>query len=162
MEKKRVKKFIYEGLGFPVALMDMILIKKRGIWTPALDYNKFQKATLLALSHKPYALTGNEVHFVRAYFEMTLENFAKQFGVSHPAVLNWEKKQNKSAKINPTTELCIRLMILEKLKINNQIFRTTFREFNIQSIAKEQKISVPKISRPLVLSKLDVLKRARV
>jgi len=148
MEKKKVKKFVYEGLGFPLVLIDITLVKKRDIWTPAIDYNKLQKEVLLALSHKPLSLTGNEVHFIRGFFEMTLEKFGSQFGVTHAAVLNWEKMGNTSAKINATTELCIRLFVLEKLKINNQIFRDTFREFNMQGIAKETK---GKVTKPLVL-----------
>ncbi|HSX11508.1 MAG TPA: hypothetical protein VLF94_07340 [Chlamydiales bacterium] len=148
MEKKKVKKFIYEGLGFPIVLVDVTLVKKRDIWTPAIDYNKLQKEVLMILSHKPFSITGNEVHFIRAYFEMTLESFGKQFGVTHPVVLNWEKTRNKSAKINPATELCIRLFILEKLKISNQIFRETFREFNMQEIAAERKETERK---PLIL-----------
>ena len=150
MEKKKIKKFIYEGLGFPVVLMNVTLVKKREVWTPAIDYNKLQKEVLLALSHKPISLTGNEIHFIRAYFAMTLENFGQEFGVTHAAVLNWEKTRNKSAKINPTTELYIRLFILDKLNINNQAFRDMFREFDIQSIAKEQKNPKP-TEKPLIL-----------
>jgi hypothetical protein len=150
MEKKQAKKFIYIGLGFPIRLVDVPLVKARGIWTPAIDYNKLQKMVLLALSHKPFPLTGNEVHFIRTYFDMTLESFGKQFGITHAGVLTWEKAKNKLAKISPTTELCIRLFILEKLEINNQIFRNTFREFNIQKIAKEQKSTVKEF-KPLFL-----------
>ncbi len=162
METKKAKKFIYEGLGFPIVLVNVPLVKKRGIWTPAIDYNKLQKQVLLALSHKPVSLTGNEVHFIRAYFEMTLENFGKQFGITHAAVLNWEKARNKAAKINPTTELCIRLLILEKLKISNQIFRDAFREFDMQGIAKEHKTVSLKTMRPLALSGLHIAKRPSV
>jgi transcriptional regulator with XRE-family HTH domain len=104
--------------------------KIRGAWTPLIDYNKLQKEVLLILSHRPLPLTGNEVHFIRTYFEWSLENFGKQFGISDAMVLNWEKTKNRPAKISPTTELYIRLFILEKLGINNQIFRDTFREFN--------------------------------
>lgn len=159
METKKVKKFIYEGLGFPISLINVTLVKKRGIWTPAIDYNKLQKTVLLTLSHKPSALTGNEVHFIRTYFEMTCESFGKQFGVTHAAVLNWEKNRNKPAKINPTTELCVRLHILEKLKINNQIFRNTFREFDIQAIAGNRKASSAKEMGPLVLPGSNIGKR---
>lgn len=147
METKKVKKFTYEGLGFPVILLNARLVKVRDIWTPALDYNKLQREVLFALCHKPTALTGNEIHFIRTYFEMTLENFGKHFGVSHVAILKWEKTKNKSAKISPTTELCIRLFILEKLDTNNQIFRNTFREFNLQKITKKQSV----LPRPLHL-----------
>lgn len=159
MEIKRVEKFIYEGLGFPVVLVNVALVKKRGVWTPAIDYNKLQKLVLLALCHKPFALTGNEMHFIRTYFEMTLEKFGKQLGVTHVAVLNWEKMGDKPAKINPTTELCIRLLIVEKLDMNNQIFREAFREFDIQGIAKEFKTPSIKARRPVTLPGADVSKR---
>lgn len=160
MESKKVKRFIYEGLGFPVILLNLVLVKKRGVWTPSIDYNKFQKQVLLALSHKPAALTGNEVHFIRTYFEMTLDNFGKAFGVTHAGVLNWEKMGDKSAKISPTTEWCMRLLILEKLNMNNQIFRDTFREFNIEGIVKEQKAASPKTPRPVTLPAGSIQRRA--
>ncbi|HSX03639.1 MAG TPA: hypothetical protein VLG76_02815 [Rhabdochlamydiaceae bacterium] len=96
MRKKYAKKFVYEGLGFPVVLTNVRLVEKRGVCTPEIDYNKFQKHVLLALSLKTSPLTGNEIHFIRTYFEMTLENFGKQFGVTHVAVLNWEKTVNKN------------------------------------------------------------------
>lgn len=157
MERKKIKRFIYQGLGFPIALIDVFLVKKRGIWTPAIDYNKLQKEVLLALSHKPFALTGNEVHFIRTYFEMTLDHFGKQFGVSHVAVLNWEKRGDKPAKINPTTELYIRLLIVEKLNMNNQVFRNTFREFDVAEIANTSPL---KVGQPVKLPGVQVTKRS--
>ncbi|HEY5234680.1 MAG TPA: hypothetical protein VIJ14_00765 [Rhabdochlamydiaceae bacterium] len=157
METKKVKRFVYEGLGFPVALVNVSLVKKRGVWTPAIDYNKLQKEVLLALVHKTVALTGDEIHFIRVYFEMTLESFGKNFGVTHVAVLNWEKMNNKPAKINPTTELCIRLLILEKLNTSNQIFRETFREFDFAGIAKTSSLRTTK---PVTLAAIDVSKRS--
>lgn len=158
MEKKKTKRFVYEGLGFPVVLLNVSLVKKRGIWTPAIDYNKLQKEALLALAHKPVALTGDEIHFIRTYFEMTLEKFGKQFGLTHVAVLTWEKLGGKPAKINLTTELCIRLMIIEKLKLNNQVFRETFREFDVEGIAKT---SVLKSRKPVILPGAPIVKQRR-
>ncbi len=111
MKTKKAKRFIYEGLGFPMVLLNVSLVKKRDVWTPAIDYNKLQKRVLFALAQKHSAMTGNEIHFVRAYFEMTLENFGKHFGVTHVAVLTWDKMGDKQARINPTTELYIRLFI---------------------------------------------------
>ncbi len=156
METKKVKRFVYEGLGFPIALVNVSLVKKRGVWTPAINYGKLQKEVLLALVHKAIAITGNEIHFIRTYFEMTLENFGKNFGVTHVAVLIWEKMKNKPAKINPTTELCIRLFILEKLNTNNQIFREAFREFDFAGIAKTSSL---RSAKPVILSAVDVSKR---
>lgn len=160
METKKAKRFLYEGLGFPIVLVNVSLVKKRGVWTPAIDYNKLQKEALLALTHKPIALTGSEVHFIRTYFEMTLESFGKQFGVTHVAVLTWEKTNNKPAKINPTTELCIRLSILEKLDMNNQVFREAFREFDIAGIAKTYKTPSLRASKPVTLPATHMAKRS--
>ncbi len=160
IKTKKAKRFVYEGLGFPIVLVNVSLVQKRGVWTPAINYNKLQKEVLLALAHKPVALTGNEVHFIRAYFEMTLENFGRHFGVTHVAVLTWEKMGDKPGKINPTTELCIRLFILEKLKMSNQVFREAFREFDIEGIVKANKSPSTKTSRPLVLTGAHVPRRA--
>jgi len=154
MEKKRVKKFRYEGLGFPIVLFNVPMVKIRDIWTPAINYSKLQKAVLLELCDMSSPLSGNQVHFIRAYFEMTLDAFGKHFGVTHVAVLNWEKTKNKAAKINPSLELLIRLFILEKLKINNQIFRDIFREFDIQHIMKARKMSYE--HKPLKLHNLHL------
>ncbi len=151
-----MKRFIYAGLGFPIALVNVSLVKKRGVWTPAVNYNKLQKEVLLALTHKAVALTGNEIHFIRTYFEMTLENFGKNFGVTHVAVLTWEKMGDKPAKINPTTELCMRLFVLEKLNTNNQIFREAFREFDFAGIAKTSSLRSTKL---VTLSAAHVAKR---
>ena len=160
MEIKKAKRFIYEGLGFPIVLVNVTLVKKRDVWTPAINYNKLQKEALLALVHKPIALTGNEIHFIRAYFKMTLENFGKHFGVTHAAVLTWEKMGDKPGKINPTTELCIRLFILEELKMSNQVFRDAFREFNIEGIVKANKLPTSGSNKPLRLPAIQVSRRA--
>lgn len=160
METKKTKRYVYNGLGFPVVLANVSLVKKRGVWTPAVDYNKLQKEVLLALTHKPVALTGNEIHFIRTYFEMTLEAFGKQLGVTHAAVVTWEKRGNRLAKINPATELVIRLLILDELNISNQIFRETFREFDIEDIAKASRVSEIGSIRPIILPGAHVLKRS--
>ncbi len=72
-------------------------------------------------------------------FEMKLQNFASQFGVTHAAVIKWENRRDKIAKIQPTTETCIRLFILEKLDIPNNEFRSIFRSFDLSKIAAIQK-----------------------
>jgi DNA-binding transcriptional regulator YiaG len=138
-KRKKIGKFVYEGLGFPIILKNVPMIKIRDIWTPDINYNLFQKQVLIALAHRSFPLTGNELQFVRKYFELTLQNFASQFGVTHVAVLKWEKRGEKIAKIQPATEMYIRLFILEKLDVSNEIFRSTFRSFDLHKIAQIQK-----------------------
>ncbi len=54
MEKKRVKKFRYKGLGFSIVLFDVPMVKVRDIWTPAIDYNELQKAVLWSYATCPF------------------------------------------------------------------------------------------------------------
>ena len=88
MKKQKVqKKFVYEGLGFPVVFRNVPMIEIRGVWTPDIDYNVLQKVVLLALAHCPAELTGNQIHFIRSWFGMTKTDFGKKFGVTHPAIV---------------------------------------------------------------------------
>jgi hypothetical protein len=115
MEKRIQKVFVDYGFGFPVNLKNVPMVKVRGHWTPNINYNVLTKAVLIALAHKVSRLTGDEVKFIRNHFEMTLEDFAKRFSVTHVAVLKWEKSGEKSTSMNWSTEKDMRLYILHKL-----------------------------------------------
>ncbi len=115
METKIQKEFIDTGLGFPIKLMNVLMTKVRGAWTPKINYNELALAVLHALAYKASRLTGSEIRFVRNQFEMTLQEFAKRFCVTHVAVLKWEKTLNRPTVMNWTTEKDIRLFILSKL-----------------------------------------------
>ncbi len=65
---------------------------------------------LKSLYYKPARLTGSEVKFIRSHFEMTLQDFAKRFDVTHVAVLKWEKSKNNATVMNWETEKDIRLL----------------------------------------------------
>lgn len=138
-ERKIVDRYLYKGLGFPVFLIDVPMIKIHGTWTPDINYNQFQKGILIALAMRPFPFTGDQLHFIRTYFEMKLQSFAAQFGVTHAAVIKWENQREKIAKIQPTTEACVRLFILEKLKVSNEEFRKVFRSMDLGKIADIQK-----------------------
>lgn len=139
MERTTIDHFFYEGLGFPIQLINVPMMKTRGEWTPDIDYNHLQKAVLIALASKPSSLTGNEVRFIRKYFRKTLEAFGLEFGVSHAAVIDWEKEENNPVKINPATEKCIRLFIIDELDLGDLKFRKNYHEVEIKKLAEQQK-----------------------
>lgn len=114
-EKKIQKVFIDTGLGFPVTLQNVPMIKIRGAWTPDIDYNLLTHSVLVALSEKPVKITGSEVKFIRLHFKMTLEQFAKRFSVTHVAVIKWEKTVDNPTKMSWAIEKDIRLFILNSL-----------------------------------------------
>ena len=116
MEKKIKRTHIDHGFGFPVKLLNVPMIEVRGEWTPAINYSLLTEVVLRELCVKDARLTGSEVKFVRQHFEMTLQEFAKRFGVTHPGVLKWEAARNKPTGMNWATEKDIRIFALLKLK----------------------------------------------
>lgn len=116
MERKIESQFIDHGCGFPVLLLNVPMIKMRGKWIPDFDYEMLEKSVLLDLCRKPYKLTGNEIRFIRLYFEMTFQAFAKRFGVQHPTVVKWEKFKDASTNMTLGTEKDIRLFVIKELR----------------------------------------------
>lgn len=115
MEKKIQRQCVDYGCGFPVVLLNVPMIKVRGKWIPDIDYNMVEKSVLLDLCHKPFKLTGNEIRFIRLYFEMTLQAFAKRFGVQHPTVVKWENFNDRATNMSLGTEKDIRLFVIKEL-----------------------------------------------
>lgn len=118
MQTKIAKELIDTGFGFPVKLSHVPLIEVRGEWVPKLDYNKLAKNVLLVLSRLTRPLTGHEVRFVRQHFNLTTTQFGAKFGLSHVAVLNWEKKGDKATAMQWSTEKDLRLFIQTQFSDN--------------------------------------------
>src|SRR5688500_17834470 len=103
MKKTKIESFVYEGLGFPIHLINVPMKLVFGEWAMNIDFNALQIAVLNMLARKPTSLKGDELRFIIDYLEMSTRGFAKLFGVSHAAVLKWEKGLSK---MNPGTEIC--------------------------------------------------------
>jgi len=123
MKDRKKKTFIFEGLGFPIKLINAPMNKVLGEWYIDINMNKLMLVVLEALIHKPIPLTGDELGFIRSYLEMTTTAFGKSFGVSHVAVLKWESGENN---VSPALELCIRLYILDHLHAKDAEFRVLY------------------------------------
>lgn len=145
MTKRKIEKsYLYNGFGFPILLENIPMVDVRGIWTPEVNYNILQKVVLLALCYQSSSLTGNQVRFIRKYFDMTLEKFAKKFGLTHAAVLKWEKKGDNPAKILEGYEKEIRLFVMDQILADAKEFRLAFRKIFEQSytLSKNEPIHV--------------------
>lgn len=128
METKIQKEFIDTGFGFPIRLINVPMVKVRGLWTPKLDYNELTQVVLRAMAHKGSRLTGAEIKFIRTHFEMTLQEFANRFCVTHVAVLKWERAKNQSTTMTWSTEKDIRLFVLSKITVKSQEFVDLYDE----------------------------------
>ena len=133
--QKIEKEFVYEGLGFPVLLKNVPMIEIRGVWTLDIDLNILQKVVLLALAHHPTDLTGNQVRYIRLWKNMTQVEFGKLLGVTHPAVVKWEKAGDKASKMNLTTQRDLRLLLLDKLLSKDEDFRKAFRIVHVTNFS---------------------------
>jgi hypothetical protein len=145
MERKKVHEFVDRSFGFPVRLRDATLVKVRGVWTLEINHAKLAKWVALSLSHLARRLKGNEIRFLRLYFEMTLDKFARRFDVSHPAVLKWEAKGDNPTEMAWSTEKDIRLFVQKELfpdklselydALTTPAVKTKSRSFDLKPVA---------------------------
>ncbi len=148
MKKKIQKIYQDHGFGFPVTLLNVPMIEVRGEWVPNINQKELQALVLETLVLKNSRLSGNEVRFIRLYSEMTLEQFAERFDVTHPAVLKWERAKNLATGMSWTTEKDIRLFAFNKLEPKAKRFVVVYEQLSRVAIAKAQvvKIDMDKLS----------------
>lgn len=137
MKNKKTETFTYEGLGFPVELIDVPMKKILGEWVIDIDMNKLQLFVLRGLIHKPFRLSGKEIKFMRKFLELTTTELGKKLGVSHAAIVKWEKEQTK---INPAQEIYLRMFFLDYLKDKDvlKLFEKITPEKLVQTQGEEQ------------------------
>lgn len=136
MTENKKETCVFEGLGFPIILVDAPWKKVFGEWVLDVNLKKLQEVVLQTLINKPSPLAGAELRFIRKFLEMPTAAFGKLFGVSHVAVVKWE---NNKAQINPATELCIRLYVMDRLLPKDKDFRKFYHNLSIDQLSKYNK-----------------------
>ncbi len=111
MERKK-ETFIFEGLGFPIELIDAPMKKVLGEWVIDINMGALQRFVFRGLIHKPYPLTGKEIKFMRKFLSLSTKELGKKLGVTHAAIVKWEKEQSR---ISPAQEPYLRMVFLECL-----------------------------------------------
>ncbi len=138
---KEIKKdtFVWEGLGFPIRLINVPMKKVFDEWILDINLEHFQKIVLLTLVRKSTSLSGAELRFIIDYLKMSIREFAHLFGVTHTAVLKWE---NEKSRMNPCTEVCVRLYILDYLKVADKEFRKLYLKISHQDLLNSENSKV--------------------
>ena len=136
-KRKIMSEYIEYGCGFPVKLLNIPVIRDEDEWVPDINYNELDKQILIHICKMPYRLTGNQVRFIRLYFEKTLEEFAEIFKVRHSAVLQWEKQQDQLSKMHWGTELAMRLFALYNLETSSKKFASDYQQLLDQKLEEE-------------------------
>jgi DNA-binding transcriptional regulator YiaG len=148
--EKKIKKMIYNGFGFPVVLNDVPAKVVRGNVEPIINYKTLGAEVIEALCQKETPLTGNQVKFIRQYFELSLRDFAELFGLSHPAIFKWENHNDDFAEISPATEKTLRLEALFRLGLKAKEFYQVFT--NLKDLASRLQKSDADHEEPLKLA----------
>jgi hypothetical protein len=65
MRKKFSARYIYEGLGFPVELHHVEMVKIGKEWAPKIDVRKVAKDVMKELPFQASRLTGAQIRFIR-------------------------------------------------------------------------------------------------
>lgn len=130
-EVKR-KSFIYNGLGFPIRLINVPMRKVLGEWAIDINFNALQLVALNMIVRKATTLTGGELRFIMGYLGLSTRKFSQLFDVTHVAVLKWLKEE---VRMNPNTEICLRLYLLDHLKVTDTEFRALYLDLRQRIIA---------------------------
>jgi hypothetical protein len=118
--EKVIKNLKWNGFGFPVVFTEVPAVKINGKLIPNVNWKMVRTFVLAGIcAQQKTSLTGNQIQFIRKHFEMTVRDFAKWIGVSHPIVVEWEKRGNKAAKIESHTEFVLRLYSIKKCHEDN-------------------------------------------
>src|SRR5258706_11846209 len=103
--------------------------KVLGEWIVDIDLTQLQLVVLRALVYKQTRLSKDELRFIRKSLFLTTTAFGKIFGVSHVAVLKWEKGERR---LSPSIELCIRLYVLDHLHVKDKEFRSLYNTITLE------------------------------
>lgn len=133
--KRKVDTITYNGFGFPIRLINVPMRKAYGDWVLEIDFDQLQIAVLLLLVKQSTPLSGREITFIRHYLDLSTIQFGELLGVTHVAVLKWE---SESRKMNPSTEIFLRLHILDQLKVTDKEFRKIYLTFKPKVISKRK------------------------
>lgn len=140
MVEKKIDTFVYEGFGFPVLLENVPMRKRLGEWTFDIDLEALEKAVLLTLIEKQVPLSGNQIRFIRHFLNMSTYEFANILGVTHAAVIHWEKVKKK---MNTGNQIVLRLYLLNHLQVTDKEFRKIYKMLNPAIISKVRIEDIP-------------------
>lgn len=112
---KSVPEYIDRGLGFDVTIVNAPMRLIRGEWVFDLDRKVYRRAVLALVVGALRPLTGRHVRFLRQYMKMTQTQLARELGVTHAAVSQWESSKDDVSDISTANAFALRLYVIENL-----------------------------------------------
>lgn len=142
MKTKILKNYTYNGLGFPIKLQNVTMVMLDGEWNPQINVRKIADNAIRELPYQSERFSGDQIKFIRTYFEMSLRKFASEVvSESHNAVAKWEKFGPLSTNMDENIESMLRLYIIDKVSTNTkkqaQEFIKAFRKIRGMTFLKK-------------------------
>ena len=109
------KDFLDTRYGFPVLLKDAPVEVVLGEEVAAIDEEELHGSVVAALILKTVLLTGYEIRFLRLWMGLSAVEFGEKYGVTHPAVLKWQGKNDAPSLMNKSTEILVRIDAIYQL-----------------------------------------------
>ena len=129
----KIKKYIFNGFGFPVELNNVPTREIRGKIEPIINYKNLAVKVVseICSDENKSPLTGKQVFFLRNHLGMTLREFGKLLEVTHPVIKQWEKCNDEPTKMSDSTEKILRLKMLESIGTKPARFMEVFQNLDI-------------------------------
>jgi DNA-binding transcriptional regulator YiaG len=92
--------YVYNGLGFPIELKNVEMVRFADESHPLIDVKKVAAAALESLRTQTTEYTGGQIAFVRVYFSMTRKELAALVKVPVNVVQQWERRPDKTVDMS--------------------------------------------------------------
>lgn len=122
MKKKEVSKIHYRdlsGIGgikwLTVTGVPHIKSEKNGYLLHSTVLKRCERLIAEFIVQHPVPIKGAEVRFLRKFLGLSLRDVGDAIGVSHVAILKWEKAIDE--KLLPVNEIAVRLFFAERLNV---------------------------------------------
>jgi DNA-binding transcriptional regulator YiaG len=153
LKDRIVEEYTDTGFGFPVVIQKVPMTRIGNEDVALIDYKKLEQVLVRAMPGKAARLCGAEVRFIRQHFGLTLEEFGKVFGVTHPAVKKWEACGTEPTCMAMGTELALRMWVQRRVSSSSERFMKTW-----DSVLRHSD-SLPRTAAPTVVKYAQVAGR---
>lgn len=104
MRRVIANEYVYCGMGFPVTLHNVPMIKIMGEWAPDINYNEIEDYVVSLLAQQVLPLTGKTAHFLRLRMNLPVRDLAPLLGTSQQAIDAWEEMGDKTIPMSTEFE----------------------------------------------------------
>lgn len=134
----KIKKWIFNGFGFPIELKNVPAREIRGSIEPVINYKELALKVIseICSDENDAPLTGRQVFFLRNHLGMTIRKFGEFTDSTHAAVKKWENCLDNPTMMSASSEKMLRLKVLERVGVEPAEFLEVFKKMEINRHAE--------------------------